>query len=145
MKILKSTAIALLFSATFIACKKENDEIISSPVTTAGFAIPANDNVIIGTWVGEYSTNPKLPPAFLSFKLRNGNVLDLLDQSRQVIGTGRWTLDGSAFKATYVVSATQLSYSVRGRLSTSPEVLNGDWYSNQPYEQNGIWHMYKVK
>jgi hypothetical protein len=139
MRTFKIVVMALLFSTAFTACKKEKDEIIAPQ---AKELITTDNPAILGIWEGMYTTPTKTSPVYLGFKVKPGGVLELLDMSHQVTGSGKWTLEGAIFKADYTIDALQKSYSVIGTLDAIH--IDGVW-KDQPYQNSGYWSVNKVQ
>ena len=139
MKIFKISMMALLLSTIFIACKKDDP---TSAIKTETTSKPIS--IIEGLWKGEYSTTTRTAPVYFSFQVKEGGALDLLNETLQVIGSGKWILEGNVFNAVYTVTATQVIYKVKGSLTTSPGKLHGEWQYDQPYQDTGFWYMDKV-
>ena len=132
MKFLRFSLVALLMSAVFFSCKKDND--------STGNAITA----IEGKWVGKYSFGNSVPDIFFSFNIKGNGVIEELNSSGNSKGSGTWSLNGTSFSAHYQWKAPlNTIYSVTATYNAATGKLMGAWgYDNSPSD-GGLWEMTK--
>ncbi len=142
MRVLKIIVLALLVSYFLLACTKNNDIVITGPVTNS----PSAANVFPkGTWEGQYTKSSRDSAAYLGFNVLDNGSLLLLNESHEVIGTGSWVLNDSLFNAYYIVYATQFTNTISGYAQCNPDKLYGKWQYNSNYQDAGTWFMDRVQ
>jgi hypothetical protein len=137
--------LAVLISAAFLACSKEN--AVKAEATSPGSSKdPATQGStpIEGIWMGKYFGYNKSIPIYLGFALKGKGKLDVLNDSKQLIGAGSWQLNGAGFKATFIISISKESYSVYADLQSSATRLAGTWGYDGSSINGGYWDMIKA-
>lgn len=147
MQNLKFIVLVILFYLLLASCKKNNDVTVNTIQQTAR---PASSQQLIaesfikGVWEGTYIPSTKSESLFLSFDIKPAGVLNVLNDSTQIIGTGTWALNDTIFNAYYIIFSTQHVQSVSGELHVNTNNLGGNWQYNNTYEDGGTWNMNKI-
>jgi hypothetical protein len=143
MKFLKFTIAAFLLSMVFVACEKNKDVIPAPPPPPA--PIPVTETKPVqGTWMGNrYGYNKSVPFEF-GFNVKAQGKLDVLNASKQVIGTGSWNFDNDVFTAAYIITSSGVTYSLRSDFFNKPDNIGGTWGFDSDNSNGGVWEMTKV-
>ena len=122
MKVLKAAIVALLFSTTFLACKKDSSSPSSSPS-------------VAGKYVGTYGFDDETPNLFYSLNIRADGVIQEIGESSGVpTGEGTWQLNGNTLTATYTMLFEPYNkYSIVAIFDEGKGTLTGTW----GYDNNG--------
>jgi len=129
MKISKIILVALLAVTCFASCKKDHDE--KTPAT------------IEGIWKGTYINDASGSSFFYSFNIMAGGVIQELNASGQVLGTGTWELENDILSAHYSWPAGS-GFSVLAAFYKDDAKLLGDWGYGNSATNGGTWEMSKV-
>ena len=131
MKFAKVIGLALMI-LFIVSCSKSND---SNKGTTS----------VEGVWEGKYGTGNNNPSSFYSFNIKPGGILEELNASGQVKGTGTWKLEnGNIFSAKYTYAAPSNSkFSIIGAFYKSDGKLLGNWGYGESVTDGGLWEMTK--
>lgn len=120
MKALKFLTILLLSATTFFACKKEE---------------APKPFVFEGIWQGKIGTGTATPASQLKFNLKAGGVIERINSSGNVSGTGNWALVEKDFATSYALnSGTQIFMS--GTFDAEAKKLSGTWSNGT---DTGTW------
>jgi hypothetical protein len=121
MKILKLALIALVFTSTFAACKKDHDKSTQSNPTMQG------------VYAGKFGYGVDTPDEDFKFAIKaNGVFQELSVNNGNATGQGTYTMNGNSFTATYnMLWAPYNKYSVAGTFNPSTGKIVGTWgYDN---------------
>lgn len=121
MKILKLALIALVFTSTFAACKKDHDQSTQSNPTMQG------------VYAGKFGYGVDTPDEDFKFAIKaNGVFQELSVNNGNATGQGTYTMNGNSFTATYnMLWAPYNKYSVAGTFNPSTGKIVGTWgYDN---------------
>lgn len=134
MKFLKIAAVVLFSTAIFASCKKDNDNV-QSPGPSSG---------IEGKWMGNYGHDGEMPSIVYRFNIKNGGIIEELNASDLVKGSGTWSLNGNTFYAHYQWKAPLLTiFTVTGTYNSSSKKLSGTWGYDDDATNGGMWEMTK--
>jgi len=126
MKLLKCFAFVLLLSTAFVACKKDNDGISSTPPNPSA-------SPFTGKWIGKFGFNDETPNAFFSLNIKSNGEIQELNSSGVAKGKGTYTIEGSVLKGTYkMVFSPFNEYSVIATVNAAGK-MEGSW----GYDKNG--------
>lgn len=112
MKHLKSLAIALLLTTTFIACKKDSSP---PPFTMAGI------------WEGKLGDNNDVPTGQYKLNIKGIGVLERISSTGKVSATGTWLLEGDKFSGHYIFADGNTMVTVEGTVDKQQRKLTGTW------------------
>ncbi|MCB0609656.1 MAG: hypothetical protein H6562_09945 [Lewinellaceae bacterium] len=127
MKIAKNLMIALLISAAFAACKKDDGPGVKS---------------IEGVWVGKWGDGSDEPSYYYKLQVKKGGELVRWDEDGDVIATGTWSLDGINFEGSYTMN-NGYSFSVKALFSDIAGELTGTWGEGDSYANGGTFDLKK--
>src|SRR5688500_11548474 len=99
MKHLKSLAIALLLTTTFIACKKDS----TPPPFTMN-----------GIWEGKIGDNNDVPDGQYKLNIKASGIIERISFNGNVSATGTWSLEGDDFSAIYTFSSNSTIVTLEG-------------------------------
>jgi hypothetical protein len=132
----KLLVIAVLFTAVFTSCKKE--DCPAPPVPTYP---------IEGLWIGKYGSGSAAPTSGFSMVVESGGAVTVVDgasisaASASSRATGTWTLTGNVFKATYTYPSGGSTYSVIANFSNTGKLESGTWGAPPAATSGGTWFM----
>ncbi|MFM6953602.1 MAG: hypothetical protein ACKOWL_01290 [Sphingobacteriaceae bacterium] len=100
-----------------------------------------------GTWVGSYQSASNNQPQFISFNIKPGGTLDvmnnLLDQN-QINGSGNWTLINGTFSTTITYGGGVPNSIFVAQFDTKTGTFNNETWGNFPSSTDGgTWTMTK--
>ena len=128
MKHLKILFLFVASTAFFTSCKKEKADINITP------------SMVQGMYEG---TGNNAPSSFYSFNVKENGVLEELNNSGMVVGTGTWTISGETFKGKYLTVFPTASYSVKATFDLTTDKLTGTWGYGDSETDGGKWFMNK--
>lgn len=131
----------MLISAAFLACSKNEDIVPEVIKSESPVADPAS--AINGFWAGKYYGATKSIPVYLGFDIKSSGKLDVLNTAKDVIGSGDWTLNGTAFKAVYTISSSGTTYSLAADHYRAADKFIGTWGYGGSDSNGGLWDMTK--
>jgi hypothetical protein len=126
---------AVLFTAIFTSCKKEDCPVVTPVVPTYP---------IEGLWIGNYGNGTSVPSAYYSFIIKPGGIFTVEANSATspIIAVGTWTLAGSTLNCTYTyLSPSSGTYSATASFSNSGTLTSGTWGSGASATGGGTWNM----
>lgn len=112
MKHLKSLAIALLLTTTFIACKKDS----TPPPFTMN-----------GMWEGKIGDNNDAPDGQYKLNIKASGIIERISFNGNVSATGTWSLEGDEFSALYTFSDGGTIVTLEGTVDKQQKKLTGTW------------------
>src|SRR5918993_3972152 len=133
MKSLKFTIVSFVFALTVAACSKSSKDD-TPPAPTS----------LDGIWIGKYVTDADKSTAFYSFDIKPNGVLNRLDESGAIVGTGIWSIDNNIFQGTYK-NASNAKFSVLGSYNKGVAKILGNWGYNNSVTNGGTWEMARKK
>lgn len=143
MKFLKFSILTILLSTVFIACEKE--EAITPDPTPDVTPVPVPEvKPVQGTWMGNRYGLDRSIPVYFGFAIKADAKLDVLNSSKQVIGTGTWSFNNDVFTANYIIISTGVTYSVQNNFFNKPDNIGGTWGFDNNLSNGGIWEMSKI-
>lgn len=116
MKIMKSFLAALLLSAVFVACSKDNDS-------------PPPSFAIEGMWEGKIGTGSATPSGQYALKIKSGGGVERINSNGSATASGTWQLAGNNFTATYNYSNGTV-VNVTGTIDKGQNKLTATWENN---------------
>ena len=121
MKFLKSAAMILLLSITFIACDKDNDD--SKP--------NGNSSKFIGKWVGTYGFGSSNSDDYFALNIKsNGDIQEIGEHSGAATGQGTWKMEGNTLVGDYKMLWSPFNqYGVRVTINAAGK-MEGTWGSD---------------
>jgi len=127
MKIWKIAMMLLVsLAGSFVACKKDN---VNPPF------------VIEGKWDGKLGTAPNTPNSFFGIQIKPGGVLERLNSSGTVTGTGTWQLAGNQFSGTYTFTSGTV-VEITGTVDKGSNKVSGNWENSG--NEFGTWYASKT-
>ncbi len=125
----KGVAGVILVSIFFAACTKE--KIAVQPVT------------IEGNWEGKfgYGTDQKGYP--YAFHIKPGGILERIDTSGNVTGTGVWEMSNKMFSGIYNTNGS--IFSLLAAFDDRQGKLLGNWGYGNSASDGGTWEMVKKR
>ena len=130
MKISALAFIALFTITGLVSCKKDHD----SPKVSSG---------IQGHWEGTYKSSASGNTFFYAFNIKAGGVIEEVNSSGEVLGTGTWQIDNNILSAHYAwPSGTD--FSVLAAYYPQNNKLLGDWGYDNSATDGGTWEMSKT-
>jgi hypothetical protein len=133
MKSLKFTILSFVFALTVAACSKSSKDD-TPPAPTS----------LDGIWIGKSVTDADKSTAFYSFDIKPNGVLNRLDESGAIVGTGIWSIDNNIFQGTYK-NASNAKFSVLGSYNKGVAKILGNWGYNNSVTNGGTWEMARKK
>lgn len=130
MKFAKLALITLFAPLLFASCSKDNDETVK-PVE--------------GNWNGSYGFG--IDPPAISYKLniKHGGVIEELNISGQVKGSGSWSFNGNTLTAHYQWKAPlNTVYSITANYDPATKKLVGTWGYDNSSTDGGKWEATKA-
>lgn len=122
MKAIKFFSILFIATTTFFACKKEKDD-------------QPKPFVFEGIWTGKIGTGSATPNSQLKFNAKAGGIMERINSSGNVSGTGNWALVENDFATSYkLTSGTQIFMS--GTFDPQAKKLSGTWSNGS---ETGNW------
>lgn len=112
MKHLKSVAMAILLTATLVACKKDN---VPAPFTMNGI------------WEGKIGDNNDAPDGQYKLNLKGSGIIERINSSGVVSATGTWLLEGTDFSASYIFADGNTIVTLEGTVDKDQRKLTGTW------------------
>jgi hypothetical protein len=112
MKHLKSLAIALLLTTTFIACKKDS----TPPPFTMN-----------GIWEGKIGDNNDAPDGQYKLNIKANGVIERISFNGNVSATGTWLLEGDEFSGHYIFADGNTIVTLEGTVDKQQKKLTGTW------------------
>ena len=106
----------------------------------------ANKNLstIEGKWVGSYVNDASGNTFYYSFNIKPGGIIEELNSSGQLVGSGNWELSNDILSAYYnYLPPSNSSYSVIGAFDKNSGKLAGDWGYGNNATNGGTWEMTK--
>src|SRR4030095_16255711 len=130
MKMFKLFLFLLVSTTVFFACSKEDE---GTPTDT-----------VEGLWIVTYGFGNDSPDIFFSFNIKPGGVIEELNKSKGVKGSGTWQLVGDQFTASYQWGAPYFTaYSVSATFNKAHGKLSGYWGWDDNDSDGGKWEMEK--
>ncbi|MFC0774443.1 hypothetical protein [Terrimonas alba] len=114
MKIIKSLAVALLLTTSFVACKKDN--------TPPPFTIE-------GKWEGKIGTGNATPSGQYALNIKSGGTIERVNSNGTITASGTWQLAGDNFSATYNYQNGTV-VEVVALIDKGSKKLSGSWENN---------------
>ncbi|MHA4843152.1 hypothetical protein ACX0G7_03255 [Flavitalea antarctica] len=133
MKFLKITMLSCAFVLMLASCSKKSSDD-STPVS----------NSIEGAWSGSSVTESTNTKSFYSFDIRPNGVLNRLDETGAVVGTGIWSMNNNIFEGTYK-NANTAKFSVIGSYNKTVAKILGNWGYGNSVTNGGTWEMTRKK
>lgn len=132
MKFLKFAIVALLLSAAFFSCKKDNDD---------DFKAPTGNTAIEGKYVGKYGYGNEVPSISYILNVKPGGIFEELNTSGvSKCISGTWSLNGNVFTAKYQWKAPlNTKFSVAATFDASTGKLVGTWGYDDSATNGGKW------
>ena len=131
MKILKIALIALFVSGLFVACSKDKKENPS-------------ESSIIGKWEGKYGFDNDNPSIYYSLNFKSSGVIEEMNSTGQVIGSGTWQMSGNTITAHYAwYPPSTATFSIVAAYDGSHGKLLGNWGYDASATDGGLWEMTK--
>jgi hypothetical protein len=130
MKFVKFAILALLLPVIFFSCSKDNNHDVALPVE--------------GSWNGLYGYDND--PPFISYKLnvKHGGVIEELNVSGNVKGSGNWNLSGNTFTGHYQWKAPMNTvFSITATYDPATKKLTGTWGFDDSSTDGGKWEAIK--
>jgi hypothetical protein len=128
MKSLILFVAALFMLLIFLSCKKDTDSVL--PVE--------------GNWVGLYGNDNEVPSIFYKLNIKHGGVIEELNASGDVKGSGNWTLKGNNFTAHYQWKAPHNTFfTITARIDPNSNKLVGTWGFDNSATDGGKWEAIK--
>ena len=112
MKHLKGIAMALLLTATLVACKKDSEP---APFT------------MIGKWVGKIGKGSNTPSGYYALNIKSNGTVERISSNGDVSATGTWALEGEAFTAVYTYPGSGGTVNVDATVEKAQNKLTGYW------------------
>jgi hypothetical protein len=126
---------AVLFTAMFTSCKKEDCPVITPVVPTYP---------IEGSWVGKYGVGTGAQTFGYSMLVEAGGkvvVADGATLSGSGIAYGTYTLTGNVFKATYTYTGGGSTYTIQATFNNTGKLENGTYGAGASPTGSGTWFM----
>jgi hypothetical protein len=133
MKFLKFTFLSLALVLTIVSCSKKSSDD----------ATPAS-NSLDGVWSGNSVTESGNTKSFYSFEIKPNGILNRLDETGAVAGTGIWSVSSNIFEGTYK-NANNTKFSVIGSYNKSLAKILGNWGYGNSVTNGGTWEMSRKK
>ncbi len=128
----KLFGLMLFIASAFTSCKKDKAEA------------PATASTIEGSWIGKRGDGNSTPDYDFRFAIKTGGVIEALNSSGAVKGSGTWTLNGTEFAAQYqFVAPLFTKYQVKGTYDKSGGKLTGVWGFDDGLFDEGTWYLDK--
>lgn len=112
MKTFRYLTIAIFFCTVLVACKKDN-EVTQSYKFEAG-------------WSGKLGENKSTPDGLFVFVIKPGNIIERINSSGQISGSGPWAISGNTFTASYT-AGNGIRVDLKADLSVSENKISGTW------------------
>ena len=119
MKKVKLAILALAMATGFVACNKDSEDAVPSPIE--------------GTYVGKYGYDNDTPDINFKFVVAPGGIFQEIGHlSGNINGQGTWSVNGNTLTATYTMLFSPFNkYSVTGTYDPATKKMNGTWgYDN---------------
>jgi hypothetical protein len=131
MKLIRSAALLLLLTVSFVACKKD-----SEPKSAGSFE---------GTWKGKFGFGNDEPEGFIGFNIKSGGLFQEIGASSgNPIGEGTWTMAGTTLKATYKMLFSPFNeYSVSINVDQAG-LMTGTWGYDKSATDGGKVKLNKI-
>lgn len=130
MKFARLALIALMMPVVFISCSKDNDEI-AQPVE--------------GKWNGLYGFDNDAPSISYKLNVKHGGVIEELNSSGQVKGSGSWNFNGNTLSAHYQwKSPLNTVYTITAVFDPATQKLTGTWGYDNSATDGGKWEATKT-
>lgn len=135
MKFLKFAIVALLMSAAFSSCKKDNDNDFTPP----------SNKTIEGKWVGKYGYDNDAPSIYYCLNVKSAGIIEELNSSgASKCTSGTWSLNGNQFSAKYQWKAPlNTIFSVVATYDPATGKLSGTWGWGDNTTGGGKWETNK--
>ncbi|MBC7904683.1 MAG: hypothetical protein H7Y27_14760 [Gemmatimonadaceae bacterium] len=131
MKILKQVVAIFFITVLLFACNKSSD----GPA-------PADPASIAGVWTGKYGNDNSSPNIFFSLHFKAGGVIEELDQSGAVIGTGTWKVENNIITGTYKWPS-QTKFNIIGTYNSQLKKILGNWGYGNSNTDGGLYELAK--
>jgi hypothetical protein len=133
----KLILVAVLFTAIFASCKKENCPVLTPVVPTYP---------IEGSWSGKYGNGAAAPSSGYAMLVEAGGKIIVADGATlngSTIANGTYTLTGNVFKGTYTYpgGGGGATYTLQGTFNNAGKLENGTWGSGASPTGGGTWFM----
>lgn len=125
----KGVVSVLLVSFFFAACTKEKQTL--QPVK------------IEGTWEGKYSYSADPKEYLYAFHIKPGGILERIDISGNVTGTGVWEMSNKMFSGIYTANGS--IFSLLAAFDDRQGKLLGNWGYGNSVSNGGTWEMIKKR
>src|SRR5262245_22338381 len=110
MKFLRLSIVALLLSSVFIACEKQQDNVVQAKSIEKPVPVPIP---VEGKWMGVRMGMDRSIPVYFGFHIKSGGTLDVLNKDKLVIGTGTWVFTNEVLKVKYTLLSPGGSFSIK--------------------------------
>jgi hypothetical protein len=110
MKFVKAAIVALLITAAFASCKKDD---VEAPFT------------IEGVWDGETGNGGQF-----AINVKPGGVLERLNYADAVVATGNWQLNGNTLTGDYYFPSSDTEVTFSAEINSNQRTLSGTWSNN---------------
>lgn len=130
MKFSRFVIVALLTPLLFISCSKDTDDVV----------LPVE-----GSWNGSYGFG--IDPPSISYKLniKHGGVIEELNSSGQVKGSGSWNLNGNTLSGHYQWKAPMNTvFTITAVYDPATKKLTGTWGYDNSANDGGKWETTKT-
>ena len=128
MRILKTMITMVLLTASFMACKKDND-------AEPAFAVP-------GKWEGALIDGSNGATAFYGLLLNADGTLTRYKTTGEILATGNWQLAGDSIKGSYQFS-DGYTFSITGLVDKQKKKMTGTWGGGSNTKGLGSWNASK--
>jgi len=131
MKFAKFAIVALLMPLIFVSCSKDKDDDAVLPVE--------------GNWSGFYGFDNDSPAITYKLNIKHGGVIEEVNSSGQVKGTGNWNFSGNTLTAHYKWAAPlNTAYTVTAVYDAATKKLTGTWGYDNSGTDGGKWEATKA-
>ncbi len=125
----KGVAAVLLVSTFFASCTKEKSTVL--PVK------------IEGTWEGKFGYGPDQKEYLYALHIRPGGILERMDSSGNVTGSGVWEMSDKIFSGIYNTNGS--IFSLLAAFDDRQGKLMGNWGYGNNASNGGTWEMVKKR
>jgi hypothetical protein len=131
MSFIRSAALVLLLTVTFIACKKDS--------------APKSAGIFEGTWKGNFGFDNDEPNIFTGYVIKSGGVIQEISSTGKVKGEGKWDIQGNTLKGNYKMVFSPFSeYSVSIQVDQVTGLMTGTWGFDKSETTGGKLKLNKV-
>lgn len=121
---------AFLVPVIFFSCKKNDDDAV----------LPVE-----GKWSGSYGNDNDPPSISYMLTIKHGGVIEEVNATGQVKGSGSWNLDGNTFTAHYQWKAPlNTVFTITAIYNPVANKLTGEWGFDNSSADGGKWEANKT-